>query len=123
MEVDLSEVKKGDWIWTIQSGWAKVCWNTEQGGQCINIDNYLYDTHGRKNPGDKYPSAFPSNPFDKDDLPPVEFKDGEIVMVKLKQGHTSIPIIYGGSCNGKVLTLDGTIWKYARKLSGKEKGL
>jgi hypothetical protein len=82
MKVDLSKVKVGDKIWTIEEGWTKV----------VGIDLDLYNKYpietrdntytidGKIDSSDKFPSAFIEYPFkeqpiEKDTL--VWFRDTE----------------------------------------------
>jgi hypothetical protein len=63
MKSDLSKVKVGDKIWTIESGWIKVI-NTKGGNLYpIDTENYSYTFDGKVTISDKYPSAFTEYPF------------------------------------------------------------
>jgi len=80
MKSDLSKVKVGDKIWTIESGWIKVI-NTKGGNLYpIDTENHSYTLDGKVTIYDKYPSAFTEYPFkeqliEKDTL--VWFRDSE----------------------------------------------
>jgi len=80
MKSDLSKVKVGDKIWTIENGWTNVI-NTEKTDKYpIETENYTYSIDGKVKIGDKYPSAFLEYPFkeqpiEKDTL--VYYRDFE----------------------------------------------
>jgi hypothetical protein len=62
MKSDLSKVKVGDKIWTIQEGWIKVIANSEDVYPIeTELNNYTID--GKFNTYDKHPSAFLECPF------------------------------------------------------------
>jgi hypothetical protein len=80
MKSDLSKVKVGDKIWTIEDGWTKVinveCLDTYP----IVTEKNTYTFDGKMETDDKYPSAFLEYPFkeqpiEKDTL--VWFRNGE----------------------------------------------
>jgi hypothetical protein len=81
MKSDLSKVKVGDKIWTIQDGWTKVIKiDDEEPHFIIDTKNETYTIDGRSKRGDKHPSAFLEYPFkeqpiEKDTL--VWFRDDE----------------------------------------------
>lgn len=81
---DLSNVKVGDYIWTIKSGWSKVIWKH---GALFELDggdgdDTVYNSTG-KNRRDKYPSAWlePPECFNAEPKP-CEFKKGDMVIVR-----------------------------------------
>ena len=79
MKSDLSKVKKGDKIWTIQNGWVRVV-NVYTDSYPIDTDGHGYTIDGKRWKSDKYPSAFLECPFkeqpiEKDTL--VWFRDDE----------------------------------------------
>lgn len=80
---DLSNVKVGDYIWTIQSGWTKVVDVNTCITHPISCDNrYSYDTEGKVCGMDSYPSAFINPPKCFCGEPkPCEFKKGDMVIV------------------------------------------
>lgn len=65
---DLSNVKIGDTIWTIQNGFVKVIMinPTETYSIVTNIDSYTIKGFMFKK--DKFPSAFTKNPFKEKDF-------------------------------------------------------
>jgi hypothetical protein len=69
---DLSQVKKGDTIWTIQSGYGKVT-SIIEGCYPIRTDEYSYCKNGLHSNDHEYPSAFLKNPFEH-----FEFKEREM---------------------------------------------
>jgi hypothetical protein len=80
MKSDLSKVKVGDKIWTIEDGWTKVVDINLDYTYPIETRNNTYELDGKVNKDDKYPSAFLEYPFkdqpiEKDTL--VWFKDCE----------------------------------------------
>jgi hypothetical protein len=79
MKSDLSKVKKGDKIWTIQNGWVRVV-NVYTDSYPIDTDGHGYTIDGKRWKSDKYPSAFLECPFkeqpiEKDTL--VYYRDYE----------------------------------------------
>ena len=77
----LRDVKTGDWIFTIRNGYERTVSTTSVIWPIATTkDSYARD--GKVYTGNAYPSAWRYNPFDPDDKPPVEFMEGEIVMVR-----------------------------------------
>ena len=129
---DLSDVKVGDYVWTIQGGcYSKVTKTGGENSYSLNVSvsedrecNYTLD--GKYYDTDQYPSVFLVNPFDENDLPPCKFKKGEVVAV----GHKRCLRVFSKMEEGKFLCFqDGTrsgttiCWSTARKLTDKERGL
>ena len=80
MKVDLSKVKVGDKIWTIEDGWTKVLSTDYSELHPIETRNGSYTINGRNSSKHKFPSAFLEYPFkeqeiEKDTL--VWFRDCE----------------------------------------------
>jgi len=81
MKSDLSKVKVGDKIWTIQDGWIEVIKiENEEPYFVIDTEYETYTIDGKSRIKDKYPSAFLEYPFkeqliEKDTL--VWFRDSE----------------------------------------------
>lgn len=81
MKSDLSKVKAGDKIWTIQDGWTKIKEITQSSQPKVIVENgTLYTLDGKYFTNNKYPSAFLEYPFgeepiEKDTL--VWFRDDE----------------------------------------------
>jgi hypothetical protein len=80
MKVDLSKVKKGDRIWTIEAGWEEVIDINSCNNYPIETKNSTYAIDGKWKEDHKYPSAFLECPFgvepiEKDTL--VWFRDCE----------------------------------------------
>lgn len=80
MKSDLSKIKVGDKIWTIEDGWINVISIERDENYPIYTKNNTYTFDGKVNIGDKYPSAFLEYPFkeepiEKDTL--VWFRDSE----------------------------------------------
>jgi hypothetical protein len=78
MKSDLSKVKVGDKIWTIEDGWTKVLSTDYSELHPIETKNGCYTINGRNSSKYKYPSAFLEYPFkeqpiEKDTL--VWFRD------------------------------------------------
>jgi hypothetical protein len=64
MKVDLSKVKVGDKIWTIQEGWVTVrstSYIIKEYPICAGLSSYTID--GKIDSTNKYPSAFLEYPF------------------------------------------------------------
>ena len=80
MKSDLSKVKVGDKIWTIQSGWVEVIKINEKTNYPIETEEDSYTLDGKNTIFEKHPSAFLEYPFkeqpiEKDTL--VWFRDSE----------------------------------------------
>jgi hypothetical protein len=82
MKSDLRNVKVGDWLFTIQSGWVKVIDIVVQNRYQIVTTGDEYNFDGKYFDTDAMPSAWPFNPLDPNDHPPVEFKVGQVIAVK-----------------------------------------
>ena len=68
MKSDLSNVKVGQKIWTIQEGWTEVTEIDIENEIMypIRIGNEWYSLDGKCYKNDNHPSAFLSNPFEKE---------------------------------------------------------
>lgn len=69
MKSDLSKVKVGDKIWTIQEGWTnvkKIDGDSEYPIQTTQIEEYTIN--GKLYSDDKYPSAFLECPFKEEPI-------------------------------------------------------
>jgi hypothetical protein len=80
MKSDLSKVKVGDKIWTIESGWTKVVNTNDSSVYPVETEDPCFTIDGKRWKSDKYPSAFLEYPFkeqpiEKDTL--VWFRDCE----------------------------------------------
>lgn len=80
MKSDLSKVKVGDKIWTIQNGWTEVIQINEETDYPIGTEEDSYTLDGKNTIFEKHPSAFLEYPFkeqpiEKDTL--VWFRDNE----------------------------------------------
>lgn len=82
MNSDLSNVKAGDWVWTIRNGWTKVNAICKAYTYPIMINNCAYNIEGKDFTENKFPSAFlvPPEGFGAGD-PPREFKHMDKVLV------------------------------------------
>ena len=116
---DLSNVKVGDTIWTIQDGYEEV---TAVGDYNIETQNYFYNFDGKYQEGDKHPSAFLSNPFEN-----VGFQErwmmvsnDQIVWHKRKvliQKNGKFIAWTNADTDEKVLNVaSATDWKYAKEI-------
>lgn len=79
MKSDLSKVKVGDKIWTIQDGWTKVI-AIEKDNLPIITDGDCYTNDGKRFLTNKYPSAFIECPFKEEPIKrdtPVCFRNNE----------------------------------------------
>ena len=126
-ETMLENVEVGQSIWTIQNGWDRVKGSVlEDDYSIITEKGELYCLDGKLKKDDVHPSAFICNPFDINDKPPIEFKEGEIIMVSDMVTKWK-PAVFNKACGErfKVKTFSGCIesWPFARKLTDKEKGL
>ena len=80
MKVDLSKVKKGDRIWTIEAGWEEVIAINSGDKYPIETISNCFTIDGLRWRGDKYPSAFLEYPFGVEPIEkdtPVWYRDCE----------------------------------------------
>lgn len=124
--VGLENVTGGDWIFTIKHSWTKVAQIDEMTDYPIKDSNgKKYTFEGKYYSTDVLPSAWTYNPFDLTDQPPVEFKPGEVIMVRDVKNDSWIPAIFSANfsaLNYPIQTAIGTSWRYARKLTPTERG-
>lgn len=117
MKSDLSKVKVGDKIWTIQEGWTsvtKIDEDSEYPIQTTQIEEYTID--GKFYSDDKYPSAFLEYPFkdpeiEKDTL--VYYRDFEHEPLKVgyySHFEDSKHFVFDGS-KKSTQTSDSHSWK------------
>jgi hypothetical protein len=66
MKSDLSNVKRGDKIWTIENGWEKVFSTKYTEEYPIETEENCYTLNGKKNILNEFPSAFLEYPFKKE---------------------------------------------------------
>ena len=79
LKSDLNCCRASDYIYTCSDGWVKVQDLYENN---LETDrNGIYTMEGKGHYTDLYPSAWVSNPFDINDKPPCEFKEGDEVIV------------------------------------------
>lgn len=112
MKSDLSKVKVGDKIWTIQEGWTEVI-DVIKDDCCYPIDTKenSYTLDGRYDYEDKHPSAFLTNPFESQEPKEWLVRDsiGSIISWVKRKG---IPI------NGKFyIESDWEEWKEIEPIS------
>ena len=126
MKSDLSKCKVGDWIWTIQEGWAQVQLNSVSEEYAIRTPNNSYTLKGREMGTDEHPSAYLTNPFDPEDTPPCEFKKGQVIVVwddsKDEGKYSKIFNRYEYNERCPYIGIDNDGWKYARALNSTELG-
>ena len=79
LKSNLNSCREGDYIYTCSDGWVKVEDLYENN---LETDrNGIYTMEGKGHYTDLYPSAWTVNPFDPDDKPPYQLKDGDEVRV------------------------------------------
>ena len=79
LKSNLNSCSAGDYIYTCSDGWVKVENLYENN---LETDrNGVYTKDGKGHYTDLYPSTWTYNPFNPDDKPPREFKDGDEVIV------------------------------------------
>ena len=83
---DLSNVKVGDYILTLQRGWVKVLSTYHGDYYSVHTKLCSYDTNGFAHRTHKYPTAFakdqvPPRLLELYDPPPCEFDEGDKVLV------------------------------------------
>ena len=118
---ELSELKVGDWCWTIKNGWTRLVEPHNKGGGFSCGDRCYYED-GSYCAGDKNPSLYTYNPFDENDKPPCEFKKGEIIMVKDYGGDVFKPMKFYSFDGEHYIGWNRAKWDMARKLTPKERG-
>lgn len=102
MKNDLSNVKKGDKIWTIEKGWEKVISIHYENNFPIETHNYCYDLNGKRI-CEKFPSAFLEYPFKEQ---PIE-KDS-LVYYRNSENHCWAVGYYSHLENGKHFVFTGS---------------
>lgn len=79
---DLSKIKPGEYIWTIQSGWTRIVEIATRNVYPIITENASYTFKGYLGIDNIYPSAFTIPPIGFNVEPkPCEFKKGDRVLV------------------------------------------
>ena len=78
----MKDVKEGDWIFTIQDGWAKVIGVVENDRYPIVTASECYDLGGKYDVEDSFPSAWTYDPINGTNPPEESFDVGERVFVK-----------------------------------------
>lgn len=118
---DLSNCKAGDWIWTIFSGWCTVLTANynETYPVATSICEFTWD--GLYEEDNLYPSAWTYNPFDPNDKPPCEFKEGEVVMVS-NNAVIWDSVEFSNSDGKRFFDNRAHPWKFCRKLNSTERG-
>ena len=122
------KVVVGQWVWTIRDNWTKVDCMADSGPFPLLINGCNYKADGKLYEHHENPAVFLTNPFDKNDGPPCQFKEGEVIKVsdyvETLDDSGSINVFmgydYGQSYPYKVR--GGLRWKYARKLNATERG-
>ena len=117
----LSELKVGDWCWSIQNCWARFSEPTDEDSFYL-CGGYHYYEDGSYYADDKNPSLYTYNPFDKNDKPPCEFKKGEIIMVKDYGGDVFKPMKFYSFDGEHYIGWNRAKWDMARKLTHEERG-
>jgi hypothetical protein len=79
MESNLSELKRGDWVWTVQDGWVEIITKTaaDTFDVILTSEGKLYYMDGRYKSDDKHPSLFIK--------PPAEFNASPRPIRKVKK--------------------------------------
>jgi hypothetical protein len=67
MKSDLSNVKRGDKIWTIENGWEKVFSTDYSEKYPIETENCCYTINGKRY-SEEFPSAFLEYPFKEQEI-------------------------------------------------------
>ena len=79
LKSDLNCCRASDYIYTCSDGWVKVQDLYENN---LETDrNGIYTLDGKGHYTDLYPSAWTTNPFNSEDKPPYQFKEGDEVRV------------------------------------------
>ncbi|MCK5021029.1 MAG: hypothetical protein KAS32_28720 [Candidatus Peribacteraceae bacterium] len=130
----LSDIKEGNWVWSIKNGWEIVkhisrlgsgdihMITTENGDRRYSMEG-IYST-------DIYPSLWTYNPFDKNDTPPYAFKKGEVIFVWDNDSDEERGYRTFIEMEGKYFKCDytndsntsNTLWDNARPLTNEESG-
>ena len=125
---DLSNIQSGDYIWTIQLGWAKVTIKPDNTYKITvkhpSYSGYTYTSDGKHHLDNLHPSAWPFNPFNPDEQPPQDFKPGEVIAVRDNKeypwSYDKFEIYNKDEENNYIC--EKSCWKYARKLIPEERG-
>jgi hypothetical protein len=93
MKNDLSDVKVGDWIWTIPEEWVKVINIIYNSYFYIRTENNSYSKSGELSGVHKYPSVFIDPPECFNPEPkPCELKKGDKVLAWYEGDRDVAPI-------------------------------
>ncbi len=123
LKSDLSKVKVGDWVLTLQFGWAKVKEVNPNYDYPIFVGSETYTEDGELKGGDLFPTCFPVDQVPSQFLeiygpPPIEVKDGEPCWVS-DDNETWYPRVFREESEEGFVTYGGlgdfNIWKYCCK--------
>ena len=126
LQSDLSKVKVGDWVLTLQFGWAKVKEVNPNFDYPIFVGSETYTEDGELKGGDLFPTCFPVDQVPECFLeiygpPPVEFEDGEACWVS-EDKEFWYPRVFKHREKAGFRTYGDhnvhTLWKYCRKWKG-----
>lgn len=130
MKSDLSKVKVGDRIWTIQDGWVKVKNVNHSSYYPIFAGNSSFTLDGREVECNAHPSAFTFNPFEQQpfdgywamvsNAPITEKNKGYKRFVFMEKNGNYIAW-YGAETDEQVAkAIDLTGWDYAQRIPDPE---
>jgi len=117
LKSDLNCCRASDYIYTCSDGWVKVQDLYENN---LETDrNGIYTMDGKGHYTDLYPSAWVYNPFNINDQPPCEFKEGDEVIVWPGNLEQKCKRIFAHKKNGKYYCYDNgqTKWTSGGKVT------
>ena len=122
MKSDLSNVKVGDTIWTIQDEYTKVIAVNNPATYPIETATHSYALDGKFRMSDKFPSAFLTNPFEREEWEErvMEVSDDQkswikrVVFTKCKNGYAAYD--RAQSIEATVHSVGACIWEHAREI-------
>jgi len=116
--MELKDKKVGDWVYHIIYGWFKLSATRSDG---LIANDVLYMVDGKKSTLDINPIIYTLNPFDPEELPPCEFKEGEVFMAD-DHGDWCPKIFNNMTKDGLFRDVDNRWWERARKQTPEERG-
>ena len=118
LKSNLNSCREGDYIYSCSDGWVKVEDLYEKNLETNT--NGIYTLDGKGHYTDLYPSAWISNPFNPDDKPPYQFKEGDEVRVWQRDYTKKRKRIFAHMKNNKYFCYDSgqTKWTSENSVTG-----
>ena len=117
MKSDLSKVKVGDRIWTVQDGWVKVKSVNHSSYYPIFDGNSSFTLDGKFSRSHHHPSAFTFNPFEQQQ--PFDGYWAMVSGIPITENNKGYKRFVLMERNGKYIAWNGTViasWNYAHRI-------